>query len=773
MRFHRSTWLSSTFYTAVAIKTASAAVTTTASPSAAPSGTVDTSCATISSLWAQASGRNLFVDAHPRTIPFDRSARRAVLANVPIVQQDALLLLDGLVPYLQFQSTLAFLKNPPQGYLLPGVDIIGGVQAIRSNVTNEVYPGEYAFQLDLWNLVNNAHDGHLIWVGDVLQSALVFQFGWNLASVSSDGNAEPSIFMLEDVLLQQGQSGLGYSPSPVVDINGQDAKMFLEALSLDNRFQDPDALYNTNFFEIAQQGLNNDESVIPAFRYPGNSTSFTFMNGTQRTYANIAVVTASFDGVIDGESFYSTFCTGPPMLPVTVPQVTLGPLQNGTPAGYPAPVIVQSGGLVGGYFMTGGGFEDVAVLSLPTFEPTPSQTSGFDFQFVIQNFLAAATAAGKTKLVIDLQANGGGLVDLAYDTFLQLFPNVVPYGASLFRAHDGLNIIGQGINNVIREVVASSPNDVTALINVFGSDSIDFAVDVMVNNNGFTSWGELFGPHAAYGDNFTSLMRLNLTNPLTALDTFPFINFTGFGSRSNFTKPPFTPENIIMLTDGFCTSSCTLFAELMKMQGNVQSYVFGGRPQTGPMQALGGSKGAQVQEFTTIMEQLALASNFSQAIITLQEENEFQQYIDTTFAGTDLANISLYVLNRTVQGRVNLKSNIRAGDASLTPLQFVYEAADCRLWYTPAMINDISEVWKAAATAAWGNSSICVANSTGDPSSLSGGANATSSGGAGRIPSPTVSAPPGPTTSKSGAAVGAVAWGSMALIVVAGMAAFL
>ncbi|MCJ1396944.1 hypothetical protein MMC11_000136 [Xylographa trunciseda] len=765
MRYNRSTWWKPILYSAIIIEGASNAVTTAAAPSAAASGTVDTSCATVSSLWAQASGTNF-----PQ-VPIQLA--NECLNSVPIVQQDALLLLDGLVPYLQFQSTLAFLKKPPPGYLLPGVDIIGGVQAIRKNVTNEIYPGEYAFQLDLWNLINSAHDGHLIWVGDVLQSALAFQLGWNLVSVSSDGMSKPSIFMLEDVLLQPGQSSLGYTPSPVVDINGQDAEMFLTTLSLNNRVQDPDALYNNNFFEIAQQGLNSDQTSS-LFRYPGVSTSFAFMNGTQRTYDNIAVVTASFDGVVDGDSFYSTFCTGSPKQVVQAPQVTLGTAQNGTPAGYPTPVVIQSGGFVGGYFLNGSGFEDVAVLSLPDFQPPSTQTGGVDFQFSIQNFLAAATSAGKTKLVIDLQGNGGGIIDLGFDAFLQLFPNIVPYGASLFRAHDGLNVIGQGINNILQEVLATDPTDVTLLTNLFGADSIDFAVDVMINNNGFTSWSELFGPHAAYGDNFTSQVRHNFTNPLTALETPPFINFTGFGSRSNFTKPPFAPENIIMLTDGFCTSTCTLFAELMKTQANVQSYVFGGRPQIGPMQAVGGTKGAQVQEFATILGQLAIVSNVSLSTITAQEEIQFQQYIDTTFADTDLANISLYTLSRSMQGRVNLKSNIRAGDASLTPLQFVYEAADCRLWYTPAMINDISAVWKAAATAAWSNQSLCVTNSTGDPSSLSGAANATSaSGGAGRIPSPTKSAPPGPTTSRGERRVRAVAWASMALVLVAVVAAFL
>ena len=55
-------------------------------------------------------------------------------------------------------------------------------------------------------------------------------------------------------------------------------------------------------------------------------------------------------------------------------------------------------------------------------------------------------------------------------------------------------------------------------------------------------------------------------------------------------------------------------------------------------------------------------------------------------------------------------------------MQFVYEAADCRLWYTPKMINDISEVWRTAADAAWGKgNSLCVEGSTNDPTSLSGG----------------------------------------------------
>jgi hypothetical protein len=51
-----------------------------------------------------------------------------------------------------------------------------------------------------------------------------------------------------------------------------------------------------------------------------------------------------------------------------------------------------------------------------------------------------------------------------------------------------------------------------------------------------------------------------------------------------------------------------------------------------------------------------------------------------------------------------LRNNLEEG----IPAQFVNEPADCRLYWTPEMIGDVSEVWKAAADAAWGGKE-CVA----------------------------------------------------------------
>ncbi len=63
------------------------------------------------------------------------------------------------------------------------------------------------------------------------------------------------------------------------------------------------------------------------------------------------------------------------------------------------------------YFLEGGGYEEVLVISLLDM----MASSIPEFQAVIQKCIAAGVSAGKRKLVVDLQANGGGYVMLGYD----------------------------------------------------------------------------------------------------------------------------------------------------------------------------------------------------------------------------------------------------------------------------------------------------------------------------------------------------------------------
>ena len=57
---------------------------------------------------------------------------------------------------------------------------------------------------------------------------------------------------------------------------------------------------------------------------------------------------------------------------------------------------------------------------------------------------------------------------------------------------------------------------------------------------------------------------------------------------------------MVLVYDGDCASACAHFSELMRVQTQVPSVVFGGRPQYGPMQAVGSVRGFDVIEFSEI-----------------------------------------------------------------------------------------------------------------------------------------------------------------------------
>jgi hypothetical protein len=94
----------------------------------------------------------------------------------------------------------------------------------------------------------------------------------------------------------------------------------------------------------------------------------------------------------------------------------------------------------------------------------------------------------------------------------------------------------------------------------------------------------LYNGPSAQADSFSNILRYDLSDPnLSSLDEpGASLVMTGCGSRSNFTNRPFAPQDIVILTDGFCGSTCALFVEMMTVQAGVKVIVLGGCPQNGP-----------------------------------------------------------------------------------------------------------------------------------------------------------------------------------------------
>jgi hypothetical protein len=586
----------------------------------------------------------------------------------------------------------------------------------------------------LYRLLQQTHDGHFTYVPDSVGKI----FNWGrpipLVSVSEDGHSLPVPYAYPDILASS-YGNITYKPSPITKIDGQPATQWLEQFSQYGSLQDRDALYNNVFYELAIVSLGTTGAGMGTFTgggrgrwvYPGEYTTLTFKNGTTRTYTNFARVLTNFTGISTGEDLYRLKFTypanqGPPLnvpdpLPTPKPTPTTTPTSSSAPAasptppsttpapGYPSPVIRQVNNLIGGYYLDGPGYEDVAVLNVASFVSLGSAEVAF--KQTSAKFFAAAKAAGKTKLIIDVSANGGGTILQGYDLFTKLFPKAVPYGAAdRFRAFDTTNVLGEIYSKISSTVprVYSPPN---ATLEAYEYDIVssvfNYRTDMTTDAKPFPNWPAKYGPHPSKGDKFSSLFRWNLSDVLTPYNSGG-IYVSGYDPTEPTPEQPFERDNIIVMTDGYCASTCTIFSQLMRQVAGVKYVIMGGRSRPGIAQAVGGVKGTNNFEWENIQYTV-------EAVYTYSSPQDAAQYHKNTALARYDSNIPFYRIAYSGASSINFRDGIRKGDQAQVPLQFVYEPADCRIYWTKEMTVDISAAWKSVADSAWGGKNKCVAGS--------------------------------------------------------------
>lgn len=679
------------------------------------------------------------------------------LNSIPIVTEDATQLLASLRTYIEFQSDHEYLKYPPDGYTNPPFDLDGALDQIQDNIDSGAYQSEIEFQVDIYDAISQTYDGHFSWAGDILRGVFSFRVQTGgLASVSADGIADPKIYFTSDLLTSSDgvtiELQTGYKASPVTKLNGMDIVEALETLALFVPSQDPDARYNSLLWILGR--IQGPGGAFPAIRQPPQdvtSYDFVFANGSTLSVPITATVIGDFTDVTDGVSAYETFAlfndlynegdedtdsgnaTATSSMSSTTTSMTAASSAPATATaaappnipGFPYPVVKDAANLIAGYYLNETGFEDVAVLQITGFLPeVPTDTYLEDFQDALSYFLTRAKSDSKTKLIIDVQGNGGGSIDLGTDTFAQLFPNVEPNQSGNIRRSAGMDVIIETATNLTTEM----PQNATAediLSNQLSPFDVEY--DVTPDNVNIETIDQFLDGISYHGREFTAFFQTNYTDPFAYLSTDFNITPTNLNA-----KPVFAPENVVLLTDGLCASSCTVFAERLKnLVGGIPFILAGGRPQQGPVQAVGGIKGSQIFSFNTIGAQM------------LPVYQEASDELLAPLNGTEWDYFNVYALARTsaaVQagsisggasaeaGGVNGRNSFRIGDVTDTPLQYVYEAADCRIWYTPEMLYNATALWNRVAEVAFTKrtglaytSKYCSAGSTGNPTAVTGG----------------------------------------------------
>lgn len=640
------------------------------------------------------------------------------LTSVPVAVEQDKALIDQLKLLWEWHSETGYLKNTPDTWELGSVDLLAELDKIKENLSS--YDSEYDVQVAINRLTLKTGNFHFNYVPDILQ---VFWFARLLpvTTVSQDGTSVPETYVVAD--LREKEADDSVNISPIAKINGEDVQKYLNRIATQEQYIDPDARFNslmwrgnTSLGSFVNMGFGD---------YEGATTNITFKNDTTHTVKNVAEVRQNLTEVTNGKSFFEELCTGSFASAEAMATSDKRISYKGTPHhwkrqsipshSYPKPVVEHSSGMVAGYYMTESGFEDVAVLKIITFSTGEEKDRGkaaIEFQSVVKQFLGNATEAGKKKLVIDLRENGGGDTDLLLDTFMQLFPGKVPFSAQRYRAQEQFNLIGKAVNSVyenksIQTLIKKMSGQAFADTDLVRYWAYWNFVDV--NGDNFDSWDEFYGPHKYNDDEFTTIFRYNMSNsnPVSILDQegFTFLN-------PRAADPPFAAENIVMLSDGLCGSSCASFHEELKNIGGVKAVAVGGRPQEGAMQTIGGSKGGEVISLSTIPIYLQTMMNITASFgIDSLDHDSLKKLANPDVLLTRAGDAS---------SRIQVQDQIRKGDESGTPLQYIYEDADCRIFYTTKMLLQPESAW-AAAWSAYTDDSKCVKGSTKKSSSISGG----------------------------------------------------
>ncbi|KAJ5529337.1 hypothetical protein N7527_002730 [Penicillium freii] len=610
------------------------------------------------------------------------------LLSMPFDSDRAVDFLIQVRKILEFQSTIDILKDPPSGYTMPSTDIMREIDTIMGRAKSNSYTSQFEMDLEINHLVRTAHDGHLVFQL-CSQSIFTYQIDMPLVSISTDGLALPQVYALDDAKIQKVDPD---AVSPLVSINGTNVATYLESYANDQNLQDRDAQYNRVFPAPARSVTNTPTNVNGIWASIGDWTdgaqlSLKFGNGTEKTIQKTATPSEKFFSYKNGTHLYEIECL-PRDLSAASSTPSGAEKASSEIAGFPTTTWRNSANSIAGYYSKLSGLEDTAIIFLPTFSSSAPEVAK-----IAVDFLQNSTESGKKNVLIDLSSNPGGYISIGIDLSRIFFPNAVPYTATRFRAHDAAKYLTK----------AYSRGNSTDTSNVF-------AYRQMVRSDQkteFSSWEDLYGPHEILGSSASSLLA-NFNYTSTSSKNFPI---NGYGPVPlNPSKSLFSADNIAIITDGDCVSTCAFFVKLMKRQG-VRTITFGGRPQKAPMQGVGGVKGGQslgVNYINGYIEQanglIRDSANSGSPLLTSAEWKAFNESSPSTTASLQWS------------GNLNLRNEYDPEDDQ-TPLQFVYEAAECRLFYTLDNYLERETVWQAAAKAMFENGQ-CVEGSTKGKGSL-------------------------------------------------------
>ncbi|KZL86346.1 peptidase s41 family protein [Colletotrichum incanum] len=198
----------------------------------------------------------------------------------------------------------------------------------------------------------------------------------------------------------------------------------------------------------------------------------------------------------------------------------------------------------------------------------------------------------------------------------------------------------------------------------------------------YEGWEALYGPELIAGQNVTNLLRYNQS-------ALPFSRST---DEQVFEPKKYCHCHRWRLRIDLCN---LYFTGLLVGEHGVRTIALGGRAREHAMQAVGGVKG--VEALNVVSLRAVIRQTARDAI-----RAKYLDYLGDAFdVLPDIGEPPLRPSVARSGGKFNYRNAYSHDNADGYPTQFVYEVANCRLFYTSEMIIDPVAIWIHSADVSW------------------------------------------------------------------------
>ncbi|KAI0922547.1 hypothetical protein AcV5_009489 [Taiwanofungus camphoratus] len=537
---------------------------------------------------------------------------RACLSSFPFnetLRQNVLTVVSRVFDFYTFEDY--YLDSPP-----PFQESTVNIRQELARINSTSYDSDYAFNRDLFDFVNSLNDGHTAWYPSCYQT---FQNILPAPVVTLEVNGNQSVYVAPDSVAFISLFGTNYTSyfdslnfdwarlagARVLQIEGMDAYAYADLIAdtYSGNYLDHGVRVNSVFssYRIVNNTYSQRVGDIagPGFPDRDNLTMTLIpVNATEQETVIIPFL-ASYGGepFTDSASYWQANCAannetnGVDYLGMTSagkismsarkqPRALIYDRSANTGVGLPSQslpnlTVVDGGeGVIKSYILPD---NKTGVMFVGSFEP--------DNYISFQDDTAAAItqfhSANITRLIVDLTNNGGGYVCLG--EFLHQYLAGTSFGFPGYQTAIRANTLAQRI------LASDIALGVTSNISFYAPDNWAY-----INDTALLDTVNYFQPivnRTINGVVYSESQRiLDICTPFN-------VEMPAY--------PPFDLQNVAIVSNGDCASTCAQFSTLMYERHNTKIAVFGGKPNE-TMQYKG-MAGEQVLEWYDIDTEIKTA----------------------------------------------------------------------------------------------------------------------------------------------------------------------